>query len=79
MLSPSDWVDLVESKAPGLRRAGVLRIVLDGCTVELAPYVPEFEPEQLSLVHIGSEDPLDDPWTYGEGAEDIPRRREVDR
>lgn len=63
--TPAQWLELLIERAPQLRRAGVTRIALEGCTVDLAPvepaavHVPEEEAELL--------DPLDDPRTFPGG------------
>lgn len=71
--SAEQWLDLIEKRAKGLREAGVKRIELDGCKVDLAPTEPDvgglFEKEQPTEPL----DPLDDPATYGR--RDVPTLR----
>lgn len=64
-----DILDMLIEKAPALRKAGVARIECkDGdFSVDLHPHV-DVEPPQRGRPQVVSEDdPLRDPWTYGEG------------
>ena len=61
--SPAEWFRLATEYADKLRKAGVLRLELTGCVMELAP-VPEPMPSRAPEPDEYS-DPLDDPATYG--------------
>jgi hypothetical protein len=71
MTTAKEWMDLVCKNADALRTVGVLHLTVDGCTVDLSPFVetepvvtvrPEdFEPSQEE----GWVSPLDDPTTWG--------------
>lgn len=62
--TPEKWLDLLIARAGDLRKAGVTRVELDGCTVDLAPPEQPLVPLEL---HEEDEvrDPLSDPATYG--------------
>lgn len=60
------WIDLLVSRGPQLRAAGVTQLSIDGVSVTLAPAEAtapvdgkEREPESVTT------DPLDDDATYG--------------
>lgn len=66
---PARWLDVIVEKAPALRKAGVLRVEVDGFSAELAPYAEPIRPalEKERDPEIEYEDPFDDPEMYGLG------------
>lgn len=61
-ITPEQWLELIETRARGLREAGVKSINLHGVQIELTPPtdpVIKAEPDE------GDQDPLHDPITYG--------------
>lgn len=67
--TPAALLDLLVSKAKGLRDAGILRVELEGCKFDLAPAdvaVPEVRRIPADEVPIPTEpDAMNDPATYG--------------
>lgn len=68
--TPAEWLRLVAESAPALRAAGVTRLKLAGCEIEISPSEP-------AVVRIEREeptygDPLDDPATFGLSAGRLP-------
>ena len=69
--------------APALRSAGVRRVEYsaEGWSVEFYAPEPDTSPDDPSRGEARtppSDDPLDDPWTYGEGGGYVPRLHRPD-
>lgn len=62
--APAEWFALLEAHAERLRKAGITRIELEGCVVDLAPYV-EGEGKADGEDEAGPVDAWSDPATYG--------------
>ena len=56
-MSPAEWLDLIEHRAPRLRAVGVLTFAIEGCSVQLATAIPEFAPPSSTTGAPESEDP----------------------
>jgi hypothetical protein len=61
---PAEWLDLVARNAERLRKAGVTKLELDGCKVELSPYVSE-EIVKRALEQEDEPNVWGDPATFG--------------
>lgn len=73
-ISPAEWLRLITEHAKALREAGVTRLKLSGCELELSkeePMVVRIESEERTF-----EDPLDDPATFGGRMPGFRRRRD---
>lgn len=69
LLTPAETIDLLIAKAKELRSAGVLRLSIDGFSVELAhwdPPVDETESGKRFPQGLTEDpDPMNDPTTFG--------------
>lgn len=71
-MTGTEWVALLIAQAPALRRAGVLRVQLEGYQADLSPVQEEVtsaSTDEAALEDAMHDrlDPLDDPMTFGRG------------
>lgn len=66
-LSAADVLTLLEARAEGLRRVGVLVVAIDGFSAQLAPWSAPSQPERPAAPEPTYSDPLYDPATYPGG------------
>jgi hypothetical protein len=75
-LKPADWLDLLISKAPALRAAGVLEVSLEGVSVKLSEFIPE-QPESKDAIADATGDPMNDRILYGGALPGFPKLHEI--
>jgi hypothetical protein len=72
-MSPQEWLDLIESRAPGLRQAGVVSISLEGISVTFRHWdiqptsATSLSEQSRAAPTFDATDPLSDPATFGGG------------
>jgi hypothetical protein len=69
--SPREWLELIAEKAEDLRRAGVVRVKLAGCEVEIAPAIEPLRVTDAGLTAAEPVDALNDPASFVGGR--VPR------
>ena len=67
MTSAEQLLDLIEKHAPGLRKAGVLSVSIEGLSAQLAPAPIEVPAGNAEPAGEPGADPLQDPALYPGG------------